>query len=850
MNKPAAKQSSSRSRPQTSTSQKVEFPSKEELLKRAERWQTSLLDGPVTFFPIRHHSPACAAHLEKWIENFRPDSVIIEGPRSFNQWIPALTSGDCAAPVAILTTYREEQSLRSPGQSAFYPFCDYSPEWIALQKGRTYGAKVSFTDLEFADKIRVQQMAAFDDSDKEHLLIGVSLTDDPHLRHSLFIQKLTRRLGCRDFDELWDHIFESRSSALPTESFVGLLAAYCDLSRQSYDCDHLIADGTLAREAVMIDTIRAELKRLKKPTRKGAILVVTGGFHTVALLDGLAQTGNPHTVKLEPLDESKTGSWLIRYHYQQLDSLGGYRSGMPHPGFYDALWQAGDSAEGKRLGIAKLLTTIARKTRGQSIQHEASVTDTIAALEMLDRLADIRGHHFPTRYDLLDVIGSCMRKESSNGQDQLSQIVRQILAGDRLGTVPASVGHPPIIQDFLDRATKYRLPVGTIEPRNINLELYRKPAHRETSFFLHQMEILNVPYAVMNDGPDFINRYRLSKLREEWSVNWCPETEGRLAELSISGESVAKATLFRIMQFIGELEEEGEARNASGAIDLLIRACRCGLHNESSRIVEVAQNHIVEDANFGSIAIGASRLDLLYSACEPLEADEIEELPNLIKLCYERAVFLVSSLNNVPDDQVDECLNGLLAIRELLINSLLANQEDQKRATIRLNSELYYSAIYEMLLESNNNPRSEIAGAVIGILYTAGRVEETEVCEIVWRYLNAIVEDIDAASGVLRGLMMSARESFWQMKQLLKRLDTLFKDWEEERFQSALPHMRLAFSQLSPVEVDRVAKQVAKMHETDDLGPLTHPDVTEEEMLLTQAATAIMNNSLKEDGLK
>ncbi|MCA9031395.1 MAG: hypothetical protein KDA66_11330, partial [Planctomycetaceae bacterium] len=100
------------------------------------------------------------------------------------------------------------------------------------------------------------------------------------------------------------------------------------------------------------------------------------------------------------------------------------------------------------------------------------------------------------------------------------------------------------------------------------------------------------------------------------------------------------------------------------------------------------------------------------------------------------------------------------------------------------------------------------------------------------------------------GLMKVAREVFWNMDHLLQRIDALFLQWEESRFNNALPHMRLAFSELSPKEVDLVAGRVAGLHDVDSIGVLTHPDVTEEEMQLIVRATELLNRSLAEDGLK
>ena len=527
------------------------FPSRDELLRRAEEWESRLLGGPVTFFPIRHHSPGCALHLSNWIEEHRPESIIIEGPRAHDRWIPFLQSEACVGPVAILSTYRESNSPSALRHSAFFPLCDYSPEWIGIRAAAKHGINVRFADLDFADKVRfqrqwIEKIAAAQEEDEpdqgetdqeesQKSLLGVLLADESNLVYSEFIQELIRRLGCRNFDELWDHLFESRARSMSTGDFVGLMATHCDLARISHTKESLERDATFAREAVMIDEIRSEQKKLREPRRRGALLVVTGGFHTVALHEAVKQEGNPHRVELEPLVPDLKGSWLIRYSYDQLDALSGYQSGMPNPGFYDAIWRTDQAGEDRREAVARLISMIARRTRGKPIPHEASVTDTIAAVQMLDRLAELRDHAAPTRHDLLDAVAGCMRKESSVGNDLLASIVREVLAGDRVGEIPPDAGQPPILDDFQRKAKQFRLPIASMDSKSLQLEIYRRPEHRPMSFLFHQLQTLGVTYATFVDGPDFISGYRLGKVSEEWSVTWSPGTDARLAECAALG---------------------------------------------------------------------------------------------------------------------------------------------------------------------------------------------------------------------------------------------------------------------------------------------------------------------------
>ena len=63
----------------------------------------------VTYFPIRHHSPACAAHLRRWLEQHRPASVLIEGPASFTNLIELLVDEKCVCPVAVYTSYVDKR---------------------------------------------------------------------------------------------------------------------------------------------------------------------------------------------------------------------------------------------------------------------------------------------------------------------------------------------------------------------------------------------------------------------------------------------------------------------------------------------------------------------------------------------------------------------------------------------------------------------------------------------------------------------------------------------------------------------------------------------------------------------
>src|SRR5262249_37070946 len=79
----------------------------------------------------------------------------------------------------------------------------------------------------------------------------VVLTDERAFDHSDYIRALVARSGCRDWNELWDRLFESRVADTDWRRFFADLAVYCALARSTHTHEALTRDGTLAREARM-----------------------------------------------------------------------------------------------------------------------------------------------------------------------------------------------------------------------------------------------------------------------------------------------------------------------------------------------------------------------------------------------------------------------------------------------------------------------------------------------------------------------------------------------------------------------------------------------------------------------
>jgi len=206
-----------------------------------ERALDALHSPECVYFPIRHHSPACAWHLARLIRDLRPSAILVEGPIGFTPLIPAILDPDTKAPIAVYTHFIDVgRKLHKPAENeldlgparfaAYYPFCDYSPELIALRVGMETGARLRFIDLDYADQVLAEHVA-----DRQISRPRIqTLMEERHLQHSAYLNALARQSGCRDFNEMWDHLFEANFHSRSTESFMREVAAYCFFAR--HDC--------------------------------------------------------------------------------------------------------------------------------------------------------------------------------------------------------------------------------------------------------------------------------------------------------------------------------------------------------------------------------------------------------------------------------------------------------------------------------------------------------------------------------------------------------------------------------------------------------------------------------------
>ena len=93
----------------------------------------------VTLLGIRHHGPGSARAVAAALEELKPDAILIEGPPEADALIPMAAHPSMRPPVALLV-YADAD----PSRAGFWPFAEFSPEWVAIQRGIEAGIPIRF----------------------------------------------------------------------------------------------------------------------------------------------------------------------------------------------------------------------------------------------------------------------------------------------------------------------------------------------------------------------------------------------------------------------------------------------------------------------------------------------------------------------------------------------------------------------------------------------------------------------------------------------------------------------------------------------------------------------------------
>lgn len=778
-----------------------------------------LLDGDVLWFPIRHHSPACAWHVGRLIRLRRPFAVLVEGPPDFDAVIPHLVHPDAVMPLAVhahATLADAEHETRRLG--FYYPLCDYSPELVALCAGAEVGARLGFADLDIGELAR---RGAVD---------GHALVDERAFAWSAALTELAERLGCRDHNELWDHLIET--AMLSTEDLAAAVFAYGFLARIGNDHaagqpDELDA----AREHAMVRRVREECAIRSAAGAAGPIVVVTGAFHTAVLPDLFAGGEIAATVPQHRTDE--VGLGVVRYSFSRLDALSGYAAGMRSPAWHQVVWDGigpdGPTVANSQAAAHQLLGDVARLLRERGGDGQPATPSVVDAHVNAELLRQLRGRQSISLDDVCDAALSCFAK-GEFGLD-VQRELGELMTGDRVGCLAPGTPRTPLAVDFDRCATELGLRLDTTAARRLELAVHRSENDRRRSRLFHSLRVLGINYAAPLQLPHWGKSAVRDVTREVWSCQITAETDATLAEAALWGSTVAEAAAAALRgRFQSVVDRRGSSLELIGLVrDLL----RCGLPEAVEPILGSVRRRLVDDPSLPSVSAALAEADLLWTGMRPLNGTGLTSLPALAEQLFLRSCALVPGVADLGSDHDLESVEALRSLHQVVATA----------DWLSLDEALYWDALAAV---RQGGCRPQLSGAVDGVSWHGGRFEDAQLRRAVSGHLASPDEETGAA--YLAGLVSAAREVLWQVDGLLDDIGAALESVEVAQFVRRLPQLRAVFALLTPRETNRVAELVGRRG-----GTAAAPVVAglgEPRLLANLSASLAVSTRLVDDGLE
>ncbi len=464
----------------------------------------------VHIFGIRHHGPGSARSLRQALDTLRPDVVLVEGPPEGDSVLSLVADAQMEPPVALLV-YAPD----APQHAVYYPFARFSPEWQAIRYALDADVPVRFMDLPQTHQIGQET--------PDDPLPPQDADAPPHPAHDP-LGYLAAAAGYSDGERWWEHVVEHRRDGM--DMFAAILEAMEAVRDSAPPPVGAAQRREDQREAFMRQTIRAA-----QAEGYERIAVICGAWHGPALID----LGNARAdaALLKGLPKTKVQATWVPWTYGRLSYSTGYGAGVASPGWYDHLFSATERNATPREVAIEWATRMARLLRDEGM--DTSSAHAIECVRLAETLAAMRELPLPGLAELSEAARAtfCFDTDAP-----MHLIHRQLIVGERLGSVPDATPMVPLQQDVTRQQKRLRLP-PELNARTLELDL-RKPNDLEKSHLLHRMALLKIPWGeVQRSGGG------KGTFHEHWRLEWKPEFPIALIEANMWGNTLlAAATSF------------------------------------------------------------------------------------------------------------------------------------------------------------------------------------------------------------------------------------------------------------------------------------------------------------------
>ena len=467
---------------------------------------------PIHLLGIRHHGPGSCRNVLNYLQELKPDLILLEGPAEAEALIPCIRDEQMKPPVALLA-YQPDQ----PQNAMFYPFAEFSPEWQTMHYAVLNEIPLRFFDLPLTHSMALNQQPEEEEKEaqeEEKTSQGKEVTEEDTeiiTIHKDPFDYLAEAAGYTDGESWWEATIEHRKDNAGI--FQAVKEAVTALREE-------LPNRTSPREQLREAWMRKMIRTAQKENWE-CIAVVCGAWHVPAL-ESMPKVKEDNEL-LKGLPKVKIKYTWIPWTYDRLAFRSGYGAGIESPGWYHYLWHHPE--DDGTLWISQAAALFREKNMDISVAH---VIETIRLAQVT---AALRNLPTPSLAEFNEAITTVM----GFGDDILLQIIKEsLIISNRLGQVPDNVPKVPLLVDVEKAQKRLRVPF-TAEIKDMTLDL-RKPNDLERSIFFHRLHLLEIDWATpgYTDGK--------GTFKEKWTLYHKPEQIISIIEKAIWGNTLEEAS--------------------------------------------------------------------------------------------------------------------------------------------------------------------------------------------------------------------------------------------------------------------------------------------------------------------
>lgn len=709
---------------------------------------------------IRHHGVGSARRVLQRLEEIQPDLILIEGPPEQDEILQYIGNSGLQPPVAILL-----YNTKNTEETTFYPFAEFSPEWVATKYANQN--KIPARSIDLPAKISIT--THFGRNQKPILKIKMDpeqIQDAQPIQYKDPISYLSELAGYKDSESWWEYHFEKANSQHSAkEHFEAILLAMKTL--RDAEVNSVLDPENEYREAYM-----RQQMRIAQNEMYSKIVVVCGAWHAPALYD-LDEKEKLDSKLLKQLPKPRvniSSSW-IPWTNSRLSMRSGYGAGILSPGWYEHLWKTKDDIE------LEWLTMVADRFRTEG--KDISTAHVLEAYKLCIALCQLRGKSHVSLNDLNESILTVM----CMGDGILLELIKNdLIIGEKIGLVPDDIPKVPLQLDFEQLVKKCRfklLPVA----KAIDLDL-RKSTDLFKSVFLHRLHLLEIDWAEAKS-----NRSK-GTFKESWVLTWSPSMMIQIIDNAYRGNTIESACQQKIAEACQQSIKIAEITK------LLQRSIPAELHNSASLLLNKIDELSTISSDIQDLITALPRLIRMRKYGDVRKSDY-----STLSIIIERLLIKVFiNLRNACYGLDEENSNKMFGWLSQLQSAIHIHNDEEitKRWHDALNQLLDREGIHHI-----------IQGCACRLLLDAEALSKNEVHDIFNYALSTAEEPIKVAAwveGFLRGsgMILIYDNTLWNL------LFRWVENQDKEQFVELLPYLRRAFSKYEHGERKQIGAKARK----------------------------------------